>query len=213
MHGDTDPLSREDADPDIVRVNSGVQTFKKVWCQFEPPRRSFFAHRQRAVGTLTVGPDGVRFTSEKFSWRCEDIDGIGIGGAGNDIVNRWIVADVGECAHGSVVFLKDGRWLGWHSIFTRADDDILEVLRGWVTGATDGTSASVAKQLQSTDRISQWAWQHPWLTAVVLGSLPAIIAVLAAQVGDWTTAVSGIALVVIFFVLFGSAALRRSDKR
>jgi hypothetical protein len=197
----------------MARVESGVRTFKKVWCQFDPPRRSFFAYQQRAKGTLTIGPDGVRFTSEKLSWRSERIGGVGIGAVGTDLVNRWIVAEVGETEHGNVVFLMDGRWWGWHSILSNTLSDIVDALSAIATGATDGTAAPVAAELHSKDGLSQWIWQHPWMTASILGAIPAFSAVSTADDGDWAVAGLEIALVIGLFALFGSAALRRRDRK
>ena len=176
-----------DRDPPNERV------YRKVWCQFVPPRRAFNAMVDWNTGILTISGEGVEFCSPKFSFRTGEVLAVRYGSAGNDIVNGWVTLDY-RTENGDVgrVFINDGRLLGYRAILTGSTRRIGRVLRGLVVA---GPNANVEAQPEP-DRLTAFTRTNAVLVAALL---TACIGVSALARG-WTRGLI-IALVFAWLVL------------
>jgi hypothetical protein len=95
--------------------------FTTIWLLTTPPRSSLFAHRDRSVGALSI--DRERLQAQFTARRGDDvvlagIQGVDMGGRGTDFANIYVRAHCSHDRSPPVVYLNDGRWMGWRPMLT-----------------------------------------------------------------------------------------------
>ena len=118
------------ADPSLQ-----TSSFHKVWLQTSPPRASPTAFRDRISGALAVEPSrrvAVLTGREGRTITIGDVIAVRRHTKGRDFVNTWIEVHCGDRARGTIVYLHDGAWFGWRTLFTGSNHRIVGALRSLI---------------------------------------------------------------------------------